>query len=205
MNLDQLVNYAIELQSLAQAGLHYGRDAFDRERYARIREIAAEIMAQKTALPLNTVKNLFCADSGYQTPKVDTRAAIFRDGKILLVQESDGLWALPGGWCEATLSPAANTVKEAWEEAGRRVTVESLIAVQDRNAHNTPVYAVGVVKLFYLCTEQSGAFRENPETIAAAYFAEDALPPLAEAKCNADQVRMCFAAARTPSWQTLFD
>ena len=77
--------------------------------------------------------------------------------------------------------------------------------MQDRNAHNTPVYAVGVVKLFYLCTEQSGAFRENPETIAAAYFAEDALPPLAEAKCNADQIRMCFAAARTPSWQTLFD
>ena len=205
MNPDQLVNYAIELQSLAQAGLHYGRDAFDRERYARIREIAAEIMAQKTALPLNTVKNLFCADSGYQTPKVDTRAAIFRDGKILLVQESDGLWALPGGWCEATLSPVANTVKEAWEEAGRRVTVESLIAVQDRNAHNTPVYAVVVVKLFYLCTEQSGAFRENPETIATAYFAEDALPPLAEAKCNADQIRMCFAAARTPNWQTQFD
>ena len=105
---DQLTGMAIELQSLAQAGLFYGKDPYDRERYERIRELAAELLAMKTALPLDTVKGLFCGDYGYQTPKVDTRAAIFREGKLLLVQEADGRWALPGGWCEVTLSPVEN-------------------------------------------------------------------------------------------------
>ena len=110
--MDKLTEYAAELQSLAQAGLFYGKDVYDRERYARIRDIAAEIMAMKTELPLGTVKDLFCSDYGYQTPKVDTRAAIFRDNKILLVHEKNGTWSLPGGWCEFNMSPAENAVKE---------------------------------------------------------------------------------------------
>ena len=93
---NQWLNWAVELQSLAQAGLTYGRDAYDRERYERIREISAEIMAHMTELPLEKVKDLFCNESGYQTPKIDTRAAIFKDGRILLVRENDGRWSLPG-------------------------------------------------------------------------------------------------------------
>ena len=108
---DRLVEYAIELQSLAQAGLYYGKDAYDRERYERIREIAAGLLGMKSELSTEKIKSLFCADYGYQTPKIDTRAAIFHDGKILLVQESDRRWALPGGWCEVTLSPVEITVK----------------------------------------------------------------------------------------------
>ena len=83
MKRDRLTEYAIELQSLAQAGLHYGKDIYDRERYERIREIAAEIISMKTELPLDTVTGMFCSDSGYQTPKVDTRAAVFQDGRQL--------------------------------------------------------------------------------------------------------------------------
>lgn len=114
MDRDKITGYAVELQSLAQAGLHYGKDVYDRERYERIREIAAEMIALKTELPLETVRTLFCSDYGYQTPKVDTRAAVFRDGKILLVHEADGRWSLPGGWCEVTMSPVDNTVKRHW-------------------------------------------------------------------------------------------
>ena len=110
---DKVAEWAEELQSLAQAGLFYGKDEFDRERYQRIREIAAEMMAHRTGMPLELVKGLFCNETGYQTPKVDTRAAVFQDGKLLLVQERGGLWSLPGGWCEFNLSPAENTVKEA--------------------------------------------------------------------------------------------
>lgn len=86
MDRDKLIQYIIELQSIAQAGLYYAKDHYDKERYERIREISAEIMAQKTELPLDKVKDLFCTDYGYQTPKIDTRAAVFKDGKILLVQ-----------------------------------------------------------------------------------------------------------------------
>lgn len=112
MNQDKLVKYIRELQSIAQSGLHYCKDKYDRERYQRIREIAAEMMADKTDLPFDTVMELFCSDSGYQTPKIDTRAAIFQNDKILLVQESDGLWTLPGGWCEYDLSPVRIQLKK---------------------------------------------------------------------------------------------
>ncbi len=203
--MDKLTEYAAELQSLAQAGLFYGRDVYDKERYERIRDIAAEIMAMKTDLPLCKVKELFCSDYGYQTPKVDTRAAIFRDDKILLVHEKNGTWSLPGGWCEFNMSPADNTVKEAREEAGRNITVKSVIAVQSREKHNKPQYAYGVVKIFYLCSDLGGEFCENSETTEAKFFAREDLPRLAEEKCNKEQVLMCFKANSDKNWATLFD
>ena len=73
---DKLVNWIAELQSIAQAGLTYGKDVYDRERYQRIREITAEMMAAKTGLSLEKVTDLFCGETGYQTPKVDTRARV---------------------------------------------------------------------------------------------------------------------------------
>ena len=100
---EQWLEWAIELQSLAQAGLTYGKDIFDRERYERIREISAEIMAYKTDIPVQKVKDLFCNETGYQTPKLDTRAAIFQNGKILLVKENSGKWSLPGGWVDVNV------------------------------------------------------------------------------------------------------
>ena len=203
--MDKIAKWAAELQSLAQAGLYYTQDVFDRERFQRIREIAAEMMAAETELPLETVTELFCADFGYQTPKVDTRAAIFREGKILLVQEKNGRWALPGGWCDFNLSPAENTVKEAREEAGVAVSVKSLIAVQDRDRHNTPPYPFHIVKIFFLCELLGGAFAENSETLAGAYFAQDELPPLAVERCSADQILMCFDAAEAADWKPLFE
>ena len=112
------LKWAVELQALAQTGLYYSKDIFDTERYERIREIAAEMLAHQTEIPLEKVKDLFCNETGYQTPKIDTRAAIFREGKILLVQEKNGTWSLPGGWCDVDLSVKENTIKEVKEEAG---------------------------------------------------------------------------------------
>ncbi len=199
------LSWAIELQSLAQAGLTYGHDPYDLERYKRIREISAEMVAHKSDIPAEKVKELFCNETGYQTPKVDTRAAIFNDGKILLVHESNGTWSLPGGWCEVTMSPAENAVKETKEEAGLDVAVKSVIAVQNRDFHNLPPYAYGVVKIFYLCDELGGEFAENSETVGIGCFDEDNLPPLAEEKCSEEQIRMCFRAYRDSAWKTIFD
>lgn len=196
---------ASELQSLSQAGLYYCQNKFGRERYGRIREISAEILAQRTDLPLDKVKDLFCGEVGYQTPKIDTRAAIFDGGKILLACESDGRWVLPGGWCEVNLSPAENVVKEIREEAGLEATVEKIIAVQDRAKHNRPLYIYGVVKIFYLCKATGGEFVPNIETIGREYFAENELPELAEEKCNAEQIKLCFEARRADFWETQFD
>ena len=202
---DQIVEWAKELQSSAQAGLFYSRDPFDQERYRRIREIAAEMVAMRTDIPLEKVTGLFCGDVGYQTPKVDTRAAIFCGGKILLVCENSGRWSMPGGWCEYNISPAENAVKEAMEEAGLDVVVRRVISVQDRDKHNQPPYAYGVVKIFYQCEEIGGSFVPNIETSASRYFSLDELPPLAEEKCTEEQVRMCFAAYENDGWKVQFD
>lgn len=199
------LKWASELQSLAQAGLWYSKDPYDIERFERIRDIAAEIMAHGTDEPMEKVRSLFCNESGYQTPKIDTRAAIFEDGKILLVRENDGLWSLPGGWADIGLSVGENAVKEVREEAGLEARAERIIAVLDHAKHNRPLNAHSVCKIFILCSALGGRFEPNIETTAAAYFAEDALPPLSEGKNSAEQIKMCFAANRDPGWKALFD
>lgn len=197
--------WAVELQALAQAGLHYGRDPFDRERYQRVREIAAEMIAQKSGIPPEKVRDLFCCETGYQTPKLDTRAAVFREGKILLVRERDGRWSLPGGWMDVDCSVKENTVKEVREEAGLEVSADLVIAIQDREKHNRPVYAWKICKVFVLCTLLGGAFVENAETTESGYFSLDELPPLAEEKNTREQVAMCFEAYHGEHWVTRFD
>lgn len=199
------LGWAQELQFLAQAGLMYTKDDFDRERFTRIREIAAEMLSFKSGIPLEKVKSIFCNETGFQTPKLDTRAAIFEDNKILLVQERDGRWSLPGGWVDVNQSIKANTEKEVKEEAGLDVEAYKIIAVQDRSKHNQPVYAYGVCKIFVLCQTLGGAFTPNIETIASQYFAVDELPSLAEDKNNKSQIEMCFEAYESQSWEVQFD
>ena len=199
------VRWAMELQSLAQAGLFYGKDVFDRERYTRIREISAEMLAHMTDLPVETVTGLFCNETGYQTPKIDTRAAVFQEDKILLVKERDGRWSLPGGWCDVHVSVGENTCKEVKEEAGLDVVPEKVIAVQDRAKHNKPDYAYSICKIFVQCRLLGGEFTENPETSEARFFAPDELPELAEEKNTTQQIRMCFDACQAENWKTLLD
>ena len=128
----QWIDLIVELQGLAQAGLTYGKDVYDKERYERIRDISAEMMAELSGVPVEKVKDLFCNETGYQTPKIDTRAAIFEEGKILLVHENNGTWSLPGGWCDVNVSVTENTIKAVKEEAALDVSVKSVIAMQDR-------------------------------------------------------------------------
>ena len=110
--MEKWLKWAIEIQSLSQIGLTYTKDVYDRERYQRLREISAEMLAKKTEVSIEKVKDLFCHETGYQTPKLDTRAAIFRNNKILLVHENNGTWSLPGGWCDVLESVKSNTEKE---------------------------------------------------------------------------------------------
>ncbi len=202
---EKWLDWAVELQSIAQAGLFYGKDKFDLERYEQIRTIAAEMMSHQTDIPVAKVKDLFCNEIGYQTPKIDSRAAIFEDNKILLVKECNGTWSLPGGWVDVNISVKENTIKEVKEEAGLDVTADLVIAVQDREKHNLPVYAYKVCKIFVLCTVIGGAFVENSETVESRYFGLDELPQLATEKNNAEQIKMCFEAYQSKDWKTMFD
>ncbi len=202
---EKWLQWAVELQSIAQAGLFFEKNPFQMERYERIREISAEMLSCQSEIPLEKVKDIFCSDVGYQTPKIDTRAAIFRDGKILLVHEANDTWSLPGGWVDVHISVEENTIKEVKEEAGLDVRVKRIIAVQDREKHNLPIYAYKVCKIFMQCEVIGGEFVPNLETTGFDYFGVDELPCLAEEKNNREQIEMCFRAMRAEAWEALFD
>ena len=201
----QWLEWAKELQFIAQAGLTYTKDPFDKERFERVREIAAEIISLQGRLPLAQVKDLFCNETGFQTPKLDTRAAIFKDDKILLVEENDGTWSLPGGWVDVMETVKSNTVKEVKEEAGLDVEAVRVIALHDRNLHNQPPYAYNVCKVFVLCEVKGGCFHPNIETVGSGYFGLNELPPLSVDKNSYQQIEMCFAARSDKNWQVEFD
>ena len=204
--MEKWLKWAIEIQSLAQAGLAYTDNAYDIERYERLREISAEMISKKSNIGLEKVKDVFCNEKGYQTPKIDTRAVIFKDNKILLTHENNGTWSLPGGWCDVLESVKTNTIKEVKEETGLDVETVKIIAVHDRNKHNKPIYAYGVCKIFVLCNVIGGKFIESIETTGIDYFALDELPQnLAEEKCNKEQIEMCFKADKEENLQTQFD
>ena len=127
--MEKWLKWAIEIQSISQAGLTYSKDDYDIERYKKLREISAEMIKEKSNISLEKVKNIFCNETGYQTPKIDTRAAIFKDNKILLVHENDDTWALPGGFCDVLESIKTNTIKEVKEETGLDVETVKIISI----------------------------------------------------------------------------
>lgn len=199
------LTWAMELQSLAQCGLAYTENAFDRERFERIREIAAEMLSHQTDIPKQKMDAMFCNEVGYQTPKIDTRAAVVQEGKILLVQEQNGLWALPGGWVDVLESVKSNTEKEAREEAGAEVVARRIVALHDRRKNNPFPSGFGIIKVFVLCDLLSFDFKPNLETLKAQFFSRDALPELAVRKTTAAQIDLCLKAALDPDWQVVFD
>ncbi len=204
--MEKWLELAMEVQSLAQAGLAYTESVYDKERYERLREISAEMLAENSNLPIEKVKNLFCNETGYQTPKLDTRAVIIKDNKILLVHENNDTWSLPGGWQDVLETVKSNTEKEVREEAGLSVKATKVIALHDRNKHNPPPYAYGVCKIFVLCELLGGEFKENSETTETKYFALDEIPEnLATEKNTKAQIEMCFKAYNDPNWQCEFD
>ena len=204
--MEKWLKLAIEVQSIAQAGLTYTESVYDKERYERLREISAEMIAENSNLPVEKVKDLFCNETGYQTPKMDTRGAIFKDDKILLVHENNNTWSLPGGWQDVLESVKSNTEKEVREEAGLNVKATKVIALHDRNKHNPPPYPYGVCKIFVLCELIDGEFKENSETTETKYFSLDELPEnLAIEKNTKAQIEMCFKAYKDPNWKCEFD
>ncbi len=199
------LKWAIELQFIAQAGLTYSKDSFDLKRFERIREISAEIMSMKSGLSMELVQDLFCNETGFQTPKLDTRAAIFQNDKILLVKEISGKWSLPGGWVDVNESIKSNIIKEVKEESGFNPIPVKLIALQDRNKHNRPLYAYGICKVFVLCEITDGEFAPNIETSERGFFDLDNLPLLATEKNNKEQIELCFQAFHSDNWETIFE
>lgn len=203
--MSQWLDWAKRLQALSQAGLTFTKDEFDRERYLELQRIATEMFEQQSNLALHEITELPHVD-GYPTPKLDVRGVVFKDDAVLLVKErSDGLWTLPGGFCEIGLSPAENIIKEIEEEAGFDVAPIRLLALFDMHHHDHPPLSQHYYKLFIECELIGGEAQISHETSEVAFFTRDALPPLSLARNTREQLYMCFEARWQEDWTTLFD
>lgn len=200
------INWARQLQAIAQTGLTYAEDPFDIERYAAVREIAAEIMAEYSGADISFVRDLFAAEVGHATPKIDIRGGVFRDGRILLVRErADGLWTLPGGWVDIDEPPSKAIEREIREESGFETRAVKLAALYDRNLHDHLPFPHHVYKLHFLCELVGGAASTSIETSDVAFFAADDIPALSTMRVTSGQIARLFAHYRHPELPADFD
>jgi ADP-ribose pyrophosphatase YjhB (NUDIX family) len=200
------VEWSRRLQAIAQNGLAFSKDPFDRERFEQVRGIADEILMHHTDLDWTLVRDLLHADSGYATPKIDVRGAVFRGDRVLLVRErSDGRWSLPGGWADVGDSPSEAVVREILEESGFQTKVRRLIALFDRGRHPHPPSVFAVYKVFFLCDLVGGTASGGLETSEAGFFGRDELPPLSISRVTDDEIARVFAHKLDPNLPAEFD
>jgi ADP-ribose pyrophosphatase YjhB (NUDIX family) len=202
----QWLSIASELRAIAQTGLTFTADRFDRRRYERVRELAAAMLAQGSGGDQDVILGILLEDKGYATPKVDVRGAAFVDGRVLLVREiSDGKWTLPGGWADINQSAAECVVREIAEESGFEARTLKLAAVRDYQKSGHPRNVDSIYKMFFICEITGGAARASDETSEVAFFPRDALPPLSLGRTTAAQIESMFHHAEHPDLATEFD
>jgi len=202
--LPKWLEWAREIQALSQTGLAFNQSEYDTQRFTRLLEIAAEIVATHSQLPKDHVLEKFLAQPGYATPKVDIRGAVVRDGKILLVQEkSDGNWCMPGGWADVGESASQAVVREVWEESGFRVKPVKVVGVYDANRSGRPLELFHAVKVIFMCELMGGKATPSIETLSVDFFDFNDLPPLSGNRTNERHLAEVMAHDKDknrPSW-----
>jgi ADP-ribose pyrophosphatase YjhB (NUDIX family) len=203
------LNWAREIQAIAQTGLAFGKDPYDLDRFAALRRLSARIMADHTSADLERIEGLFDAETGYATPKVGVRGAVFDSaGRILMVRETvdENRWTLPGGWADVNQTPAQSVVREVYEESGYTVRAAKLAAVWDRARQTHPPMAFSVVRMFFICVLEGGSPKTSLETSEVAWFAEADVPAdLSMRRTLPHHIRRMFAHWREPTLPTEFD
>lgn len=197
-----------QVQALAQDGLAYTQNPFDRDRYQSLQRLAARIMGEYSCAEFEKVNGLYIHEAGYATPKLDCRGVVFHEGRLLLVKElADGGWTLPGGWVDVGEPPSQAVEREVFEESGYQVRARKLLALDDRSQprHGHPPYIFHTYKMFVLCDLIGGAPAESIETGGAAFYAENEIPPLSVMRVSNEQIHRMFEHYRNPQLPTEFD
>jgi len=200
------LQWAKLLQSIAQNGLTFAQDPYDRERYTQLQKIVAEIMSSHSGADFTQVLDLFQREQGYATPKVDVRAAVFRNNEVLLVREQeDGRWSLPGGWADVGETPAEVAEREVLEESGYRTRAVRLLAIYDRDRHGHRPLPFQVYKIFLQCDLLDKNPKPNAECGDAAFFPEGKLPELSLTRVTQAEVARMFEHLHDPLLPADFD
>jgi ADP-ribose pyrophosphatase YjhB (NUDIX family) len=202
----QWLLWAREIQALAQTGNAYAHDDYQRERYQRLQEIAAEMVASQSHLHEETILNAYNTQKGYATPKVDVRSAVFHDQKLLMVRERlDGGWTLPGGWADVGDLPSHAAEREVLEESGYIVRVNRVIGIYDAN-RSGPLELFHAYKIVFYCDLLGGAPNPGLETIDVAFFGFGELPgQLSGERTLPRHLQDAFACLKDPTCRVVFD
>jgi len=205
---DTWLKHAKRLLAIASTGLEFTADEYDKERYEEISGIALQMLSDISHQPIVKIKDVISPYAkGYVTPKVDVRAAIIQDDKILLVKEvTDQLWTLPGGYADVGLSPAENVEKEVQEEAGITVKASRLYSIRHKAKGNYDADIRDFYKLFFLC-EFNGVQEPTPglETSEAQFFRKDDIPPLSKGRVLEEDLLLAWEFSKSSAKQTMFD
>jgi ADP-ribose pyrophosphatase YjhB (NUDIX family) len=204
--MNQWLKWISSLQGLAQNGMTFAANPFDEERYKAIQAISAEMLARMTnTMPAENLA-LFAQEIGYATPKLDVRAGVFKNNKILLVRErSDNAWTVPGGWADLSDTPTEAVEREVLEESGYLVKATKLIALLDKRKHQHPPSYYPTYKAFFLCKLEGGEPKENIEISEIDFFAKDKLPELSLPRITSEQIQMLFVHHAKPDLPAEFD
>lgn len=208
MTTDEVATYIEQVLAIAQTGLAFSRDKYDIQRFRDLQRLSSALMARAQHLDIGKVADWIHADADYATPKLDVRAYIQDDeGSILLVREkSDGMWTLPGGWCDVGESAGTAVVREVREETGLDVEAERLLGLIDKRKHDYPMQLPHAYKCFFLCRVVAGTLVEDTlETSGAGYFQLDRLPPLSLHRITARQLHVLAAHVHGGRTEALFD
>jgi ADP-ribose pyrophosphatase YjhB (NUDIX family) len=206
MVIPRWLEWAREIQALAQTGIYYAVDDFQRQRYDRLQEIAAEIISEHLDVEYRSVREVYFNQIGYATPRVDVRGAVFKDGKILMVRErSDGKWTLPGGWADVGDVPSHAAEREVLEEAGFHVVARRIIGIYDANRMGR-LELFHAFKIIFLCDLIGGEARPSDETSEVRFFAEDELPAeFSGERTKHRHIYDAFACQSDPNNPAVFD
>jgi ADP-ribose pyrophosphatase YjhB (NUDIX family) len=201
-----ILEWARKVEAIAQNGLAFSQDPFDRERYAQLKELTATVLSTELATPLATARAFFEGEHGYATPKVDVRGGVFQGEEVLLVRErSDGRWTLPGGWVDVNDAPSEAVAREILEESGYRARAVKLAALVDKNRHPHPPGVHHIYKLFFLCELTGGSPLASHETDAVGFFPVRALPELSTGRVLRAQIERLYQHRLDPALPTDFD
>ncbi len=200
------LEWAREIQALAQTGNQYALNEYQRQRYNRLIEIAAEIVDEHTSLGYAQVFKAFSSPIGYATPRVDVRGAVFKDQRLLLVRElSDGGWTMPGGWADVGDIPSQAAEREVLEEAGYKVKATKVVGVYDANRFGS-LELFHAYKIVFLCDLISGEASPSEETSEVAFFLKNELPAVLSAeRTSRRHIDDAFYCLDDASCQTIFD
>jgi ADP-ribose pyrophosphatase YjhB (NUDIX family) len=201
-----LFEWLRKVQAIAQNGLAFTKDPFDRERYTQLAQLVTTLLASELKIPVGDAQALWQGEQGYATPKVDVRGGVFVADTVLLVRErSDGRWTLPGGWVDVNDAPSEAVAREILEESGYRARAVKLAALVDKNRHPHPPGIHHIYKLFFVCELTGGAAAASNETDAVEFFPVQALPQLSTGRVLAAQILRLYQHHLDPALPTDFD